>query len=200
MAHTSPDDWHLKPARLSLPEEWVGDWFAPILNRFSEIEQVYILGDGARGPHGQKPDYSLLLYAGYDRALDLMTQLSRAEDEYRCHDGIVHLYVENYGATFCGIWGGALIPNELNRTWIEGRDYLLWVERGDAARPLCERLRLPLERRGAERRARQSTPASQWDDGRDALQPLFPETPATSERRVTERRRDLTELMQMLQQ
>lgn len=176
------------------PEPWLQKWVASLLKDYPEIEQVYILGNQARGPRGQKPNYSLLFYAGYDRALKLMMALARAEDELRPDDGIVHLYVENYGATFCGLWGGALIPNSLNCSWLDGFDFQLWIETGQNLRPLQERLRLPEERRQGERR--------------DELIPFFTEVPIIQEvdrsleerRNRDDRRRDPQELVPMLRQ
>jgi hypothetical protein len=184
---------HLKSRVLAPPEDWLEEWIKPILSRHLEIEQVYLLGDRARGPHGQKPDYSILLYAGYDRALELLTRLVRGEDCLRTGDGIIHVYVENYGATFCGIWGGALIPNELNREWTEGRDYLLWIERGNRARPLSERLMLPLERRAGERRSEISS-----KEPHDELQPIW-KAVSSEERRRSDRRRDLQNMLPHLE-
>jgi hypothetical protein len=177
------------------PEAWLKVWAEALWNDFPRIEQIYVLGDRARGPQGQKPDYSLLLYAGYDRALELMTALAREEDARRASDGIVHLYIENYGATFCGIWGGALITNEYNSDWEEGHDYVLWKERGSAARPLGERLSLPLERRRRQRR--QIEDAALEDPARDQLQPFWPhdEKNRKAERRSGERRRIYAELL-----
>src|SRR5688500_7701603 len=89
--------------RLALPDDCLEEWIEPILSEYPQIEQVYVLGDRARGPQGQKPDCSLLFYAGYDNALSIMTSLAREELDLRPPDAIVHLYLENYGATFCGI-------------------------------------------------------------------------------------------------
>jgi hypothetical protein len=199
-AMTHPDPSHAgqppwKSRVLPPPEPWLEEWVTSLWESFPEIEQIYVLGDRARGPQGQKPDYSLLLYAGYDRALELMTTLAREEDKRRASDGIIHLYIENYGATFCGIWGGALIPNEYNNDWEEGHDYVLWKERGSAARPLRERLRLPLERRQTERR-RIDTAVIE-DAARDRLQPLWPES-ENRERRGGDRRRAYTEWLPLL--
>jgi hypothetical protein len=187
---------HLKTGVLPLPEPWVGEWFAKILERHPEIEQVYILGGKARGPQGQKPDYSFLLYAGYDNALDLLRSLAREEGEMRSQDAIIHLYVENYGATLCGLWGGALIPNDLSQEWEEGRDYRLWIELSDRARPLSERLRLPLERRKADRRS------AEGEESPDAATLNLEERAATvpSDRRDNDRRRDPLELAPLLEQ
>ncbi len=159
------------------PEPWLQSWTTPLLRRHPEIEQVFLLGKEARGPFGQKPNYSLLFYAGYDRALDLLTSLAREENEFRCAEGILHLYVENYGATFCGIWGGALIPNDLNNSWVEEVDYKLWIEISSRSRPLSERLRLPEERRQGERRHASITEGFDIDADptRDELSPVFVE-------------------------
>jgi hypothetical protein len=186
-----------KTGILAMPEPWLQEWLAKIVERHPEIEQVYLLGGKARGPQGQKPDFSFLLYAGYDNALDLLRSLAREEGELRNVDAIVHLYVENYGATFCGLWGGGLIPNELLQDWEEGRDYRLWLERSDRARPLSERLRLPLERRTADRRREASgselhDTASLNLEERDSSQP--------SERRDNDRRRDPMELVSQIDQ
>ena len=179
---------------LSKPEPWLQKWIAELMKRHPEIEQVYLLGNQARGPRGQKPNYSLLLYAGYDHALNLMMALAREEDEVRPADEIIHLYVENYGATFCGLWGGALIPNALNCDWLEGFDFSLWIDVGRNSRPLLERLRLPEERRQGERR--------------DQLAPFFDEEQEAREARLREeerrnrndRRRDNHELTPLLRQ
>lgn len=196
---------HLKSRTLALPESWLEEWIQPVLRDHPEIEQVYVLGDRARGPQGQKPDYSLLFYAGYDQALDLMIALAREEEDRRTTDGILHLYVENYGATFCGLWGGALIPNNLNNDWQEENDYKLWIERGTNARPLSERLRLPLERRIGDRRQRAALLAAEAKEAaeateatRDDLAPLFTGALDTGERRRSDRRRDINELVPLL--
>jgi hypothetical protein len=191
----------LKSRTLSPPEAWLEEWIQPLLAAHPEIEQVYLLGDRARGPQGQKPDYSLLFYAGYDNALELMMALAREEEERRTNDGILHLYVENYGATFCGIWGGALIPNNLNSDWREGTDFLLWIERGSRARPLSERLRLPLERRFGDRRRRAEAaePAEPVEPTRDDLTPTFTGALDNNERRRTDRRRDVAQLVPLLE-
>ena len=120
--------------------------------------------------------------------------LAREEDQLRPAEGILHLYVENYGATFCGLWGGALIPNALNCSWLENFDFKLWMAVNENSRPLQERLRLPEERRQGERR--------------DELAPFFTEEiiapePKLSrdERRSREdRRRDYQELVPLLRQ
>lgn len=184
------------------PESWLKQWTAQLLKRHPNIEQVYLLGDKARGPFGQKPNYSLLFYAGYNGALDLLMALAREEDKHRPDDGILHLYVENYGATFCGIWGGALIPNELNHDWIEKTDYQLWLEVASGSRPLSERLRLPEERRQDNRRLDAVTDYLQlgaaWAD--DETNPMpsdaFPDGEERRERQ--DRRRDVWELMPLL--
>lgn len=205
MPETPPDVPHLKPLILAPPEAWLASWIAPVLARYAAIEQVYLLGNHARGRYGQKPDYSLLLYAGYDRALELLTSLARDENELRTTDGIVHLYVENYGATFCGIWGGGHIPNELNRAWEAGADYLLWIERGDQARLLSERLSLPLERRAGQRRGEAQVDEAQAGESRDLLQTLWPPQSSadqhhSGERRNSDRRRDVRELLKLNEQ
>jgi hypothetical protein len=184
--------------RLALPDEWLGEWLEQILAAYSQIEQVYLLGDRARGPQGQKPDYSLLLYAGYDNALDLMTSLAREELTLRPEDAIVHLYIENYGATFCGIWGGALIPNEYNRDWEDSHDYLLWKQKNETAVSLAERLRLPLERRRSQRRQQYLNGDVAVFDDRDQLQPIWQQTDDSRERRKTERRRAVQDLVSFL--
>lgn len=189
---TTPE---LKPAEKHLlikpPEPWLHEWITPLLQRHPEIEQVYVLGKKARGAYGQKPDYSLLLYAGYNRALELMMALARAEENYRTMDGIIHLYVENYGATFCGIWGGSLITHELNRDWQNGIDYLLWVEQSTVAGSLADRLRQPEDRRRGDRRSDQEPQAEE----RDKLETLWPGSEA--ERRQTDRRRSYEELVEL---
>jgi hypothetical protein len=184
----------LKPRTLAPPESWLEEWIAPLLDLHIEIEQVYLLGDRARGPQGQKPDYSLLFYAGYDNALELLMSLAREEERWRTSDGILHVYVENYGATFCGIWGGALIPNGLNRDWRENDDYLLWIDRGDKTRSLSDRLRMPFERRKGDRRRREAAP----EPTRDDLPPLFSSPPSTEDRRANDRRREMSELQPLL--
>jgi hypothetical protein len=186
--------------RLEPPDEWLGEWLEQLLAAYPQIEQVYLLGDRARGPQGQKPDYSLLLYAGYDNALSLMTSLARGELALKPSDAILHLYVENYGATFCGIWGGALIPNEYNRDWEDGHDYLLWKQKNEAAVSLAERLKLPLERRRQQRRQQFLDGAVSAFNDRDQLQPVWKPTPDSrphdpKERRKMERRRALQDLV-----
>lgn len=190
------------------PEPWLQSWIAPVLQRHPEIEQVYLLGNQARGPFGQKPNYSLLFYAGYDCALELLTSLAREENEFRSDEGILHLYVENYGATFCGVWGGALIPNELNNSWVDEADYKLWINIASRSRPLCERLRLPEERRQGDRRSMATTEAIKLgaDMTRDELTPIFAESASNngasggSERRErNDRRRDMWDCMPLLE-
>jgi hypothetical protein len=197
---TRLDPLRRKSRAIPSPEAWLEDWAVALWNDFPEVEQIYLLGDRARGPQGQKPDYSLLLYGGYDRALELMTTLARTQDERRATDGIIHLYIENYGTTFCGIWGGALIPNDYNRDWEEGHDYVLWKTRGGAALPLAERLRLPLERRIAQRRRIDTAVVE--DSARDQLQPLWPPQESTDlrkeNRRGNDRRREYSELLPQL--
>ena len=131
-----------------------------------------------------------------------MTALARVEDELRPADGILHLYVENYGATFCGIWGGALIPNDLNRNWIENLDYRLWMEVSGNLRPLCERLLLPEERRQNDRRdVRANTIGFGEPLNRDELTPVFAHDALVSEERrdSSDRRRDVWDLMPLLE-
>ena len=179
---------------LSKPEAWLQTWIDELLKRHPEIDQVYLLGNQARGPRGQKPNYSLLLYAGYDHALGLMMALARVEDEQRPADGIIHLYVENYGATFCGLWGGALIPSSLNCDWLEGFDFDLWIDVSGKSRSLQERLRLPEERRQGERRDQL---APFFDEEQEALEAQKLE----AERRDrNDRRRDFEEMVPLLRQ
>ena len=193
---------------LSQPEPWLQSWISPLLRRHPEIEQIYLLGNQARGPCGQKPHYSLLFYAGYDCALELLTALAREEHEFHTDEGTLHLYVENYGATFCGIWGGALIPNVLNNSWIDEVDYQLWIEISSRSRPLAERLRLPHERRKNDRRHMTITEGIELGaaPARDELAPIFEDaslsnsTGSNSERRErSDRRRDMWDWMPLLE-
>ena len=186
---------------LSQPEPWLQLWLAPLLKRHPEIEQVYLLGNQARGPYGQKPNYSLLFYAGYDNALGLLTSLAREEETLRPEDEILHLYVENYGGTFCGIWGGALIPNDLNHNWIEGSDYKLWIEVSGNSRPLSERLRSPQDRRQRERRSEAMISGAQLDTAFKCDDSTAPAAPASGEERRerSDRRRDIWDMVPLCQ-
>jgi len=188
------------------PEPWLQSWISPLLRRHPEIEQVYLLGNQARGPFGQKPNYSLLFYAGYDNALGLLMALAREEAALRTDEGILHLYVENYGATFCGIWGGALIPNELNRDWIEGADYHLWIDLSENSRPLSQRLLLPQERRKSDRRDTAENDSRFNDAFRQSQSaPVLPAKIAngrehTERRERQDRRREVWDLIPLLEE
>ena len=198
---------------LSLPEPWLQSWILPVLRRHPEIEQVYLLGNQARGPFGQKPNYSLLFYAGYNCALKLLTSLAREESEFRSDEGILHLYIENYGATFCGIWGGALIPNELNNSWVDEVDYKLWIEISSRSRPLSHRLRLPEERRKGDRRrdtfsegfeqiatTPQNAPTSTFEESELSSEFTIASSDNGERRERNDRRRDMWDWMPLLEE
>src|SRR5688500_18254370 len=97
-------------------DEGLREFVETLLQRFPEIEEVYLVGS-ARGLVGQRPDISLLLYVPYEEAVELMRGLARAELELRTTDMVVHLYVEYYGVTLSGLWGGSLIPYSEVKQW-----------------------------------------------------------------------------------
>jgi len=144
-----------KPSTL-FNEKWVKDLVNVIVKRFPEIEEVYLLSGVARGERGQVPDYNLLVYAGYDNAVSLMTALARAEAELYSTDGLVHIYVENYGATLNRAWGGRLIPHSEVKYWNADSDYVLvWVRDEAEEQRLTYRIEAPHDRRSADRRQHQ---------------------------------------------
>lgn len=101
------------------PETWLLNLTAKLAGEFSLIKQIYLLVPAVYGSKGTRPNYALLLYAGHDEALELMKQLAPAEEKMRCLEGIVHLYVENYGCNLCGLWGGNVLPREELLQWRE---------------------------------------------------------------------------------
>jgi hypothetical protein len=143
-----------KPSTL-FNEKWIKDLVKVIVTRFPEIEEVYLLSGVARGERGQVPDYNLLVYAGYDHAVALMTALARAEAELYSTDGLVHIYVENYGATLNRAWGGRLIPHAELKYWKAGSDFvLIWARDESEEQRLEYRIQAPHDRRSADRRQR----------------------------------------------
>jgi len=143
-----------KPSTL-FNEKWVKDLVGVIVKRFPEIEEVYLLSGVARGERGQVPDYNLLLYAGYDNAVSLMTALARAEAELYTTEGLVHIYVENYGATLNRAWGGRLISHSELKYWKPDSDYVLvWARDEEEEQRLTYRIAAPHDRRSADRRQR----------------------------------------------
>jgi len=150
-----------KPSTL-FNEKWIKDLVNALLKRFPEIEEVYLLSGVARGERGQVPDYNLLLFAGYDNAVALMIALARAEAELYSTDGLVHIYVENYGTTLNRAWGGRLIPHSELKFWKEGSDYvLIWAKDEDETQRLSYRIQFPNDRRSADRR-RQNVWQDDW--------------------------------------
>lgn len=167
-----------KPSTL-FNEKWIKDLVHILVNRFPEIEEVYLLSGVARGERGQLPDYNLLLYAGYDNAVALMTALARAEVELYSTDGLVHVYVENYGATLNRAWGGRLIPHAELQYWKEDSDYVLvWARDEAEGQRLKYRIESPHDRRSADRRQQ-----NQWQED-------WP----FEDRRAQERRDEMEEL------
>src|SRR5438105_198083 len=94
-----------KAARDSNLREFVNQ----LVEEFPHLQEVHVLGPEARGQHGQRPDYSVLLFAGYENSVDLMTALARRQFDLAPEDLILHVYVEYYGGAISGVWGGRLI-------------------------------------------------------------------------------------------
>lgn len=161
-------------------DEWMHGFVKKLVQRYPQIEEAYLLGDRARGTLGQLPDFNLLLYAGYDNALDLLMAMARAQHEL-CPidaDAIVHVYVENYGGTLTGIWGGSLIQNTELRQWHEGSDYIIVYSGTETEKiGLPGRIADPYERRQQERRLQErrrdgrETPGRRQTDRRQGFYP-----------------------------
>jgi hypothetical protein len=132
------------------------EFIARLLTRFPQIQEVNVLGERARRLYGQAPDHVILLFAGYENAFDLVQALAATEEELHPADQIIYLYVEYYGGTLSGVWGGGFLPHSEAQQWHEGTDYaLLWRREGFAGKDLATRIEFPEDRRVSERRAQE---------------------------------------------
>lgn len=168
------------PLTTAARDEWLKTFVEGLVRHFPQIEEVYLLGDRARGVVGQLPDFNVLIFAGYENALELLMALARSQYQLCPMDGdaIVHVYVENYGNTLAGIWGGGHITNEALRNWHQGNDFLiLYARQSDQGPGLAARIQDPLERRQQHRR----------------LFERRQESREVSDRRDSDRRRELAE-------
>ena len=137
-------------------DERLQGFIAGLLRRFPQIQEVNVLGERARSLYGQSPDQALLLFAGYDNAFDLVQALAAAEHELHPVDQIIYLYVEYYGGTLSGVWGGGFLPYSEAKQWREGTDFvLLWRQEGFAGSDLSARIEFPEDRRVNERRVQE---------------------------------------------
>ncbi|MBV9864408.1 MAG: hypothetical protein JO316_03610 [Abitibacteriaceae bacterium] len=123
-----------------------------LLQRFPQLKEVYLLGSKAKGHLGEAPKFRLLLFSGYEDTVQLLLSLERAQSELRPRGVSIYLFVEYYGGTLCGTWGGRLIHHDELKDWQEGQDFLLVAAQGDGGNHLAQRIKAPIERRQGGRR------------------------------------------------
>lgn len=111
---------------------WLPGFLRDLTQQFPAIRQIYLFGSRVRGEARADSDWDLLVYGGYDDAMNLMRGLARAQgDEWDLMTSgqLVDLYVETEGPTLIAVWGGEVprvMPSEV-RTWREGHDFIMLI-------------------------------------------------------------------------
>jgi predicted nucleotidyltransferase len=100
-----------------------------LLHSFPQIRQVYLFGSRVRGVARADSDWDILVYGGYDDAMNLMRGLARAQgdEDLKSGEELIDLYVETEGPALIAVWSTGVprvLPEEI-RKWQDGEDYML---------------------------------------------------------------------------